>query len=230
MPAFIDKVGRKYGMIKVIDRAPSRGKKTYWNCVCDCGREVTVDSSTLTEKRAKVRSCGCLIAPQHTPGKACESPTVKYPEGRTGTRAGWMAHRSAKEPPCTPCRLALNSNTAAWREANVEKAFDYHIRARYNITYADYLAMLEAQGGGCAICGGDNFGDSRLGRFHVDHDHSCCPEVGMSCGKCVRGLLCRGCNTALGNFGDDADRLVRAAEYLNEFDNRKAIRENYEVA
>lgn len=159
--------------------------------------------------------------PLKLPGRACESPTAKYPNGRTGTHAGWMAHKSVKEKACEPCRVAVNSNTAAWRELNVEKTFDYHIRSRFNITYSDYLALLESQGGGCAICGGDNFGDSRLGRFHIDHDHSCCAEVGVSCGKCVRGLLCRGCNTALGNFGDDAERLVRAAEYLNEFDSRK---------
>lgn len=220
MPAFNDKTGRRYGMLEVIARAPKRGNKNYWKCRCDCGNVVEIVTGSLLDSGGS-RACGCLNKPSKIPGRACESPTAKYPKGRTGTHAGWMAHYSVKEEPCESCRIALNSNTAVWRAANIDKAFDYHIRSRFNITYVDYLAMLEAQGGGCAICGDDNFGDSRLGRFHIDHDHSCCPTTGQSCGKCVRGLLCRGCNTALGNFGDDAERLVRAAEYLNEFDSRK---------
>lgn len=45
--------------------------------------------------------------------------------------------------------------------------------------------------GTCEICkrGFDN--------LHIDHDHSCCPG-NYSCGKCLRGLLCPGCNSNLG--------------------------------
>lgn len=214
MGAFKDKSGMRFGMLVVVDRAPNKGKKVHWNCVCDCGTEVTVDSSTLTEKSKSKRSCGCLIAPVKVDGLACASPTVRYRNGRTGTHAGWMAHYSVGEEPCEPCRIARNSNTAEWRKNNEERAFDYHLRARFHITYSEYLDILEAQDGGCAICGAEAFGDSRLARFHVDHDHNCCPEPGWSCGKCVRGLLCRGCNTALGNFGDDPVRLLKAADYL----------------
>jgi hypothetical protein len=68
--------------------------------------------------------------------------------------------------------------------------------------------MLVRQGGGCAICRRDN--GKRL--LAVDHDHACCPGE-RTCGKCVRGLLCDGCNHGLGKFRDDPELLRRAAEY-----------------
>jgi hypothetical protein len=51
------------------------------------------------------------------------------------------------------------------------------------------------------------------GGFHVDHDHACCPGT-RSCGKCIRGMLCNRCNTGLGMFLDDPNRLRHAASYL----------------
>lgn len=74
---------------------------------------------------------------------------------------------------------------------------------RFGLTEDDYLQMLEAQGGRCAICGTDTPGTA--GVFAVDHDHTT---------GAVRGLLCRGCNIGIGNLGDDVERLRRAIEYL----------------
>src|SRR5690625_6229484 len=58
-------------------------------------------------------------------------------------------------------------------------------------------AMLKEQGGICAVCGIDP--DHK---WAVDHDHSCCPGT-KSCGRCVRGILCDRCNTAIGTLGED---------------------------
>jgi hypothetical protein len=79
-----------------------------------------------------------------------------------------------------------------------------HLKRKYGMTLEDYDRMLEAQGGGCAICGRPPREDISL---HVDHDH----VTGR-----VRGLLCFACNNTLGDFKDDPARLYAAAEYLTK--------------
>lgn len=107
----------------------------------------------------------------------------------------------------------LRVENAAKKAADPQHYLRMNLWSKYRLTLERYEQILADQGGRCAICGTDSPQDIRLDRFHVDHDHSCCPGR-ESCGQCVRGLLCRGCNTALGNFGDDRDRLLSAARYL----------------
>lgn len=65
--------------------------------------------------------------------------------------------------------------------------------------------------GCCRVCG-------EASDLHIDHDHSCCPSLNTStrrgCGKCVRGLLCFGCNSALGRVKDNPQTLRALADYL----------------
>ncbi len=82
---------------------------------------------------------------------------------------------------------------------------------RYGLTAAKYASLLKAQNGTCAICGRPPKEGSVL---RVDHDHSCCSGQ-RACGKCVRGLLCGPCNTAIATLGDSVSGLTRALNYLN---------------
>lgn len=83
--------------------------------------------------------------------------------------------------------------------------YAFSMRERlYGVSESDFVAMLEAQDGRCAICRADSWG-GKHGSPHVDHDHVT--------GK-VRGLLCDGCNNGLGRFKDDPARLRAAATYL----------------
>ena len=78
----------------------------------------------------------------------------------------------------------------------------------YNMSLEDYASWFEKQGGVCAICGQPPKDGEDLS---VDHDHRCCP-AGKSCGKCIRGLLCHGCNMRLGQL--ESDLSGKSVEYL----------------
>jgi hypothetical protein len=79
----------------------------------------------------------------------------------------------------------------------------------YGLTEAAFTQLLLAQDYACAMCC-DPFEDGQL--IHVDHDHACCPARNRSCGKCVRRLLCHGCNIALGHI---ERRYAIARAYLD---------------
>lgn len=116
---------------------------------------------------------------------------------------------------------AYRARAREWAEANPERRAAYqaeyrnrperkramrdaHYRRTYGISADEVDAMLEAQHGGCAICGAK---PERLASMHVDHDH----EHGH-----LRGLLCVSCNQGLGLFRDDAALLLRALVYLRQ--------------
>lgn len=82
----------------------------------------------------------------------------------------------------------------------------WHLMA-YGLTDEQYRAMVEAQGGLCAICGQPETAIRRgaVKPLAVDHDHET---------RKVRALLCHNCNAALGLMRDDPTRLRAAADYL----------------
>lgn len=71
--------------------------------------------------------------------------------------------------------------------------------------------METAQEGRCAICRRTPT-EAELGEdhLHIDHCHAEGPHA-------VRGLLCRGCNYAIGHAADDPERLRAMADYLERF-------------
>lgn len=78
-------------------------------------------------------------------------------------------------------------------------------RRNYGIDTPRFIEVLTSP---CGICGATE-------NLHIDHDHACCPGA-KSCGGCVRGALCGGCNLGLGAFRDNPTRLALAIQYLSE--------------
>lgn len=60
MAKFEDLTGRTFGRLTVISRAPNQGKKTMWNCRCNCKDETIITVAANSLKRGRTQSCGCL--------------------------------------------------------------------------------------------------------------------------------------------------------------------------
>lgn len=87
-------------------------------------------------------------------------------------------------------------------QERAERQRDLYLQRTYDITSAEYDAILAHQGGVCATCRKP----PRKKRHAVDHDH----RTGL-----VRGLLCHACNfKLLGRRDKDPDLFLRAYEYL----------------
>ncbi|MFL5644777.1 MAG: endonuclease VII domain-containing protein [Chloroflexota bacterium] len=85
-------------------------------------------------------------------------------------------------------------------------------RRRHGLGADGIQAVLDRQGGGCAICHTPAGADPGT-RLAVDHDHAHCAGK-TGCPDCVRGLLCVHCNNILRSAKDDPAILRRAIAYL----------------
>lgn len=97
----------------------------------------------------------------------------------------------------------------AWRET--------HLRSKFGMSLATYVAMATEQDNKCAICRCEETA-TRLGKvkaLQVDHDHKT--------GK-VRGLLCSDCNTGIGKMKENRDALVGAIKYLDKHSGNEVVK------
>jgi len=143
------------------------------------------------------------------------------------------AARDGRRPECKACTAvrrkawyAANrereiARVKEWQQANPERVNenqrrnrarperkralrDQYYRRTFGVSADEFDALLEAQGGGCAICGTR---PERAASLHLDH----CHETGA-----IRGILCLSCNQALGKFREDPALLEKAARYLRQ--------------
>lgn len=101
--------------------------------------------------------------------------------------------------------------------AKAKAADPHHVRRKnlkndFNLTLEEYNDMHSKQNGLCMICQQPETTMQRgkVVWLSVDHDH----KTGA-----IRGLLCRSCNTGLGAFNDDTDKIKQAIKYLKEYKN-----------
>ena len=122
-------------------------------------------------------------------------------------------------------REERRQRTNAWRHKNPEKmkrvrksyrerqrehlqkvSRRNHLKRKFKMTVDQFMALLDKQGGRCAICLTKN--PAPLKVFTVDHDHKTDE---------VRGLLCFHCNAGIGHLKDDPRLLRAAVRYLKNY-------------
>lgn len=99
-------------------------------------------------------------------------------------------------------------------------SLERRLKNKYNMTVEQWNKFAE---NGCNVCGAERSSGDR--NLHVDHDHLCCPGP-MSCGKCVRGIVCNACNTAIGRYEkgtlrNDYPNRDKVIQYLINYDMRR---------
>jgi hypothetical protein len=131
---------------------------------------------------------GVVLKPVKCP-QCGETDRTKFYVNKKGYKSTSMCRECHKKQ----CMVRWHSRPQLDRQAS--RSY------KYGITADDFKQMFETQQGKCAIC---NEEPKTKRGLHVDHDH----ETGK-----VRGLLCHGCNVALGSF-KDVTLLNKAIEYL----------------
>jgi hypothetical protein len=92
-----------------------------------------------------------------------------------------------------------------------EVRYEYKTLRPLGVTWDQYKALLDWQGGACAACRRTpaQCGPAQARRrLSLDHNH----RTGTP-----RGLLCRTCNQALGVVDDDVHTLLALADYLEAY-------------
>jgi len=147
-----------------------------------------------------------------------ESPGKDFTLRRINTDAllgpdnfNWAEKKAAKYKSESERAYACRRQREYRKSEHGQRAYkDQHLKKQFGLTLNVYEAILEHQGGVCAICGeaetAVNSGSKKPLALAVDHCHKT--------GK-VRGLLCSKCNTGLGNFKDSTVLLQTAIKYLD---------------
>ena len=129
--------------------------------------------------------------------ETCKTCRCKHPEG-------------SLEKQCLACNDTFSVKSIFGKAQKYCGKTCQTLHIRYGISEYEYEDMLLSCDNKCMICGEQETSkDKRTGKTYalaVDHCHTT--------GK-VRGLLCASCNTAIGLFKDNVDKLKNAISYLN---------------
>lgn len=161
----------------------------------------------MTEAAIHDCAAGCGATIPDPPATFPRTPATLYcsddcrrQAGKAALKRSYRRHRARRIADTQAWQAShydrYRANTKRSQVANPEReaiaSRKSRLKLRFGLELSDYEAMLEEQGGRCAICREPERRLNRRGApkaLSIDHDH----ETGE-----VRGLLCQDCNHALG--------------------------------
>ncbi|MFF5771794.1 endonuclease domain-containing protein [Streptomyces californicus] len=180
---------------------------------CVHGHTYDEDNPPYVNPNKGTRSCRRCTRDSKLRSRGIDPTTVPYKpyrRGNTECRAG-HGYDSFGFKDYGEGRICNECTRITSAKANLKKA--------YGLMFDDVARMLAEQGHACAACLEPftevNLDDFRMDDANVDHCHT---------GSHNRGLLCMGCNIALGKVKDNVKTLARMIEYLEAGAGRAADR------
>lgn len=190
-------------MPEIISRADAkaRGLKRYYTGEA-CAKEHIAERGTASRacmECARIKSRNATPAIRAAKRKR-QGVWASTPRGRA-VRTAWRIEKN-KDLSYREAQKAKRRSQESTPKTREVKRNNYLVR-KYGITLEERDAMLLSQNMRCACCGQGHPGNNQ--KWHTDHCHTT--------GK-VRGILCHGCNTGLGQTRESVAVLKSMIAYI----------------
>jgi len=139
--------------------------------------------------------------------KSCKSEYVRRPEVKS---VALMRQRERYKNPKIKETNRIKSEQFRKSENGKKYIFNHYLKYNYGIDSQKYMEMFESQSGCCAICKRHQSHFKK--RLALDHNH----KTGA-----IRELLCKPCNTSLGNVEEDINRILAMIKYLKKHNSKE---------
>lgn len=220
---FKDLTGQKFSRLTIISYShTSNNYNTYWNCLCECGRQKVIIGSGI--KSGKIKSCGCLNSEKRKEklidltGKIFgywvvlekinkQNSDGKHPYWRCKCKCGNIrevaggALKSGNSKSCGCYRIEIASQVLDNNEAIKNELFyRYKKRAEqkkiaFDLTYENFLNLIDKS---CFYCGVEQGNIKKSKTDSPDYEYNGVDRVDSNLGYTLGNVrtCCKDCNYA----------------------------------
>lgn len=152
---FKDRVGEKFGRLRVVSFAGVGDSESYWSCLCSCGRTLAIKSSNLVS--GNTTSCGCYHKDKVTGARVPKEVRTKCVEDST------------------------NYTVISARDGRAESKWLFNC-AKHGAFEKSFSKLLSGQG--CPSCASHGFNISKPAHLYILSVSTCgevvCYKVGIT--------------------------------------------------